>query len=234
MRTIGLTILAVGLLAATPGSATADQTVPQSQSVALQSTDWASNLVFNKFDSTLGTLTGVEFTLTGHLQGTAAYENTAYADATVNLLLRAVITLGSTPTTAITTVTLVSATTDHAGPFDGTIDFAGTSGKTYGALSADKSVSVVLSDAASLALFTGTGSILLPISAIGTSAASGLGNLLTRFSTSASSSATLVYDYAPPTNPSGQDVPEPTSLVLAACGGLGLLVLSRRRRGRTS
>jgi hypothetical protein len=236
-------LIAFAVLGLGVGATQAAQTTPQTLSIALKPTDWNSILEFNKFDSKLGTLTGVQFDLGAHIQGTAAFENTANAAATITTQLQADVSVGGTGKDLITSASLTNSTSDKAAAFDGTADFAGASGKTYTNLTADKSSSVTLSDAASLARFTGAGVIDLPISSLGHSTASGLGNLITQFTTSAAATGTLTYLYnAAPTPPAGQTtggnppppqpVPEPTSIALTACGGLGLMLLARRRAAK--
>ena len=239
MRKIAQFAIALGLASCLGIHAKADQTTPQTLSVTLRPTDYATNLVFNKFDVSLGTLTEVEFTLTGHISGSAAFENTAHAGATVNMQLRADISLARPVGSQIDLASVVASTTDQTGAFDGTIDFAGTSGKTYSNLSADQTKSVTLSSNSDVSLFQGPGTISLGFSAIGQSSATGLGNLVTKFTSSASANATLIYLYTRLGNPVGQgggqgaQVPEPSSIALTAIGGLAIL-LATRRRTRTS
>ena len=229
-------VLSIGFAGFTSNVVNADQTTPQTQTISLQSTDWTSSLVFNKFDTSLGVLTGVEFTLNGHIQGSAGYENTGTSAAAVTTKLQAQISVGSPGAATIATAQLVAAHDDIATSFDGTTDFGGTSGKTYSSLTADKSTSITLTDPTSLATFVGTGSISLPVVATGLSSASGSGNLLTKFVSQASASGTLIYIYTPVNPPAGQTVgpgqpqtvPEPSSVALLVCGGLGLFATLRR------
>ena len=90
----------------------------------------------------------------------------------------------------------VAQTVDNVTAFDNVIDFGGTSGKTYSGLSGDKTEGRCTSAAADIALFTGTGNIVLPCVAAGSSNGSGAGNLILQFNTSASAGAQVTYYYS--------------------------------------
>jgi hypothetical protein len=89
-----------------------------------------------------------------------------------------------------------------------------------------------LTSPASLALFTGTGKISLPVSAAATSTMSiSSGNGTGWVTTQGSATATITYNYHS-TIPAGQTVPEPATVLLWSIGGVVALGLTRyRRRG---
>ena len=203
------------------GAAFADTTAPESHVVALTNTDWSQNLVFAKFDPALGTLTRVDFSLEGHVVGSAKFENTGASASTVTMQLKADITLTRPDSSLLVTTIPIANTSDNVSAFDGTNDFGGTSGRTYNNLAATlTNVSFTMSGA-DLALFTGPGSVTLPISAKGTSNATGSGSIITQFSTQAGATATIFYTFTV--------VPEPASIALTAIGGIGFLALFRKR-----
>ena len=193
--------------------------------IPLSTTNWTNALSVPKFNSSLGTLNGITFILTGHVEGAAMLENleTAAADITVNLSAR--LTLMRPDNSVLLVSIPVVSRTENVGSFDGEIDFLGTSGRTYENLSANHSeTAVLLAPSADLGLFTGTGNINLPIRAEGFSSGEGAGNLLLQFRTLASAQAQVKYDYTA--------VPEPPGLLamMAGIGGLaGLLMRGSRR-----
>lgn len=77
--------------------------------------------------------------------------------------------------------TPLSITLFSASPFDGVVDFAGTSGATLSGLLGTKFNSAHYESAADLALFSGPGSISLPLTAIGASRASAGGSTISCF-----------------------------------------------------
>ena len=97
---------------------------------------------------------------------------------------------------------------------------------------AHQSSTSTLSSPASLALFTGTGKITLPVSAAATSTMSiSSGNGSGWVTTQGSATATITYKYHD-TIPAGQTVPEPSTMMLWGLGGVVALGLTRlRRRG---
>jgi hypothetical protein len=89
---------------------------------------------------------------------------------------------------------------------------------------------LTVSDPKSLALFTGTGKMSLPVSAAAFSSfVSSSGNGFGSVSTSGTADVTVNYKWHD-TIPAPQTVPEPASLVLWGLGGLTLALCSRARR----
>ncbi len=199
-------------------------TISYNASIPLSQTNWTTSISIPKFDPSLGTLNNIIFVLTGHVEGSAAFESRDAAPATVTMNLSAVLSLMRPDSTIIVISLPVVSTVDNVTAFDGVPDYGGTSGKTYNNLTANHVATYTSPPPASdLALFTGVGNILLPVSAVGASNGSGAGNLDLRFNTYASAAACVTYDYTP--------IPEPSGLLalVSGIGGLAGFVGFKRR-----
>lgn len=215
MRLLSTSVVLVVVLAA---GANAD-TISFSGSVPLATTNWANSITFPQFNPALGTLDSIQFILNGHVEGSAGFENKDNEPATITMDLQAMLRLRR-PDSSVLVLTLpVVSTIDNVLAWDGIDDYAGDSGETYLNLAANSSDSAISSSPADIALFTGIGSIILPVTANGASTGSGAGNLLLQFSTFASADATVIYTYT---------VPEPAAAGLL--GLAGMFLLPRRRR----
>jgi len=199
-------------------------TVTYSDSIDLTSTNWSDTVSIQKFDASLGTLVSIEFTLSGHVEGTIRFESMDSSPTTVDACLKAEIELRRPDDSLIVETFPLASVSEDVTAYDGVMDWGGTSGRTYDGLSGDKTETLVSPPPSSdLALFTGTGSIVLPIVATGCSTASGGGNLISQFITSASAYVEVTYTYDEPA------IPEPATLLLLVSGVSGL-VFARSRR----
>lgn len=199
-------------------------TLTYNYSVSLQSVGWSEDFTLPQFDPSLGTLNSITFTLQGTVNGDAKFESLDAQPSTVAMDLSSTLQLQRPGGTILVQVIPLASTVDNVGAYDGTIDFGGSSGKTYSGLSDTKTDSFISNppSASDLTLFTGTGNIILPVVATASSSSSGPGSLITQFSTKASAYATVVYDYTP--------VPEPTGMIAMLAGFSGLVGFVRRRR----
>ena len=128
MSRFSLIAAAVAAVLGTATVATAAETAPQDVFVVQQNTNFILNRTFNKFDTSLGTLTGIRFDLTGNVFGSFGVESLDAAPSTVDARLSATVTL-ERPDNSIIVITLpVFSALISLTAFDGTIDFAGTSG----------------------------------------------------------------------------------------------------------
>lgn len=221
--TWALAILAVmGMGVATRADFTPVQTVV----IPAQTTNWNEIVTFDKFDPSLGTLEKIHFSLKGIVEGTIKVENLDAQQAKVFATLQTTLTLTRPDDSTIVVSIPVALETFNLAAFDGSIDFAGASGSSSEGLTSMVIETVVSPPPNSdLSLFTGPGTISLPLASVGTSSASGAGNLVTQFSTMAGAEVSIKYEYVA--------VPEPSSVALMGLGGFGLMAMARRRYGRS-
>lgn len=180
-----------GMAAGSPQ--TASYTVPFNHT----DTNWTNTGSVPRFDPSLGTLTEVDITNHGVVVGQIKVEN---LDATPQTLTgRAAGSVTFSGSGLPTLVAAGSATeTFSAAAFDGAKDFAGKSGHDFGPRSVEVSRSAALTDAASLAAFTGGGSVSFTESAVGGSSVSSTGrSFLKDVMDCARADVTVVYHYMP-------------------------------------
>jgi len=188
-------------------------------------TNFINAVLVGKFDTNLGTLLSVSFSLTGNVRGSVQIESLDAAPATVNSSLSAIITLEKPDGTDLAVTLPVASFSDSLAAFDGLIDFGGTSGISRSAILATNSANIISTTAAILNDFSaaGGGLINLQITAAGASIATGSGNLFAGFRTAANAAFTVTYTY----DTGATAVPIPAALSLF---GMGLLGLGLARR----
>lgn len=219
--------LAAALTVAT-ATASGAATISFSDTVAVQSTNWTETATVNKFDASLGTLTGVRFTLFGEVLGDASAESLDASASQVTLEVEAEITASAAGLPGTLGVVIpVASVVENFSAYDGTTDFGGSSGVSSMGLAADDTDVNVFNDAATLAFFTGLGTADIDLAGVGTSSGSGSGNLLTQFATSAGGTITVEYIFDDG-NMAPIPLPAGAPLLLGALAGLYLV---RRKRG---
>lgn len=194
--------LALGSFAFAGGGGPPTATQCFTDSIALQNTNWSSSVSVPKFNPALGTLLSIQFTLSGNVQGSASAESLDSSPTIVNTQSSANITLTRPDLTVLVITAPVANFSDAFTAFDNVIDFAGTSGATHAGINVvDTDMATSPPPASDLLLFTGLGNIVLPVTAVGTSQATGAGNLITQFMTAASASVEVCYTYEVNTPP---------------------------------
>ncbi len=189
----------------------------------LTKTNWLETLVLGKFDTNLGQLTSIDFTVTGLTQGLGRTENLSPFATNSTLTLSSTFTLSRAGNNLVVVNNTVFAQTFALNPFDGTIDFAGASGGSTGTLTRSTTGSTHSTSTSDFAAFSaaGGGFINLNLAAVGSSRATGAGNLTSAFTTKSAGSVSVTYNYAP--------VPEPETYAMMLAG-LGMLGFAARRR----
>ena len=211
-------IIALSAITALASVAAAD-VVSYDATFSSKKTNWSDSMTLPLFDPALGTLNKVSWTLWGEVSGTARFESEDSGPADITMKLSATLTLFG-PDASVLQITIpFFQLVETVSAYDGITDFGGTSGRTYTNLVANKSEDGETIAAQDLAQFTGVGNLVLPLTAEGSSTASGAGNIISAFSTFAAAHATVNYEYTP--------VPGPGAVALA---GLGSLLVARRRR----
>lgn len=213
-----------GLMLIASTSAANAAIITQSQTITQQKTNINTSLIFNLFNLGPGfELTKVSFTIDGDVFGSASVESRDSEPSTIDIELSVTLTLFDPSNSALVISIPLFSQSFNATAFDGTQDFGGTSGATFTGLNASQSVTETYMDAATLAQFTGPGTISLGLTAVGTSNGSGAGNLISQFSTDAAADIEVVYEYGP------TEVSEPSVIALF---GLGLIALGGMRRSK--
>jgi hypothetical protein len=200
-------------------------TLVYNDSISMQTTNWSDFLTVQQFDPSLGTLNSINFELTGGVLGNIRIENQDASPVTATGNLTATVTLTRPDTTTLVVVIPLFSVSDNFGAYDGVADFDGPSGNAYLGVSGSDVENQTTSNPADLALFTGVGTISLPVSAIGASNATGGGNLLTSFSTQADAQLEITYNYTP-----FSETPEPATMGLMGTALAGAAIFIRRRK----
>ncbi len=175
---------------------TAPTTLTQTASFPTQATNWSRTQTVPQFDPALGTLTAVKIVNAGSFTSQIKVESLDSAQSRITATVSGTLTLSAANLPTVVTNNAANKTF-NAGAFDGTIDFAGSSGTDFGAQTASGSNSVTLTAATDLARFQGTGRVTFTQTAKATSAGSGAGNLLTQINTTATAQVSVIYSYLP-------------------------------------
>ena len=184
------------------GSQARADVVTHTTTLPLLATNWQQVASLPRFNTALGTLEGINVTINGHLEGTAKYESMDTQPATISINFTANLAVKRPDNNAVLlSSSPVFTRTDNVTAFDGVLDFGGTSGATYNAISSNSTSQFVPTfplSTANQALFVGAGNAVFTVIATGQTQANGAGNLVSSFSQKASVVLTVTYTYTPP------------------------------------
>ena len=191
--------VSVAVLTAAP--ALAD--VVQTQTIAPRPAGWSGKFTYAKADPAQGALTSVTLGLTGTLGGTLQIENRDAALVGAGSFVLGTVTARLPDGQPFVSAQPVAGANTSLGAFDGTVDFAGTSGRTFALGSTDTQTRTLNTGASpgglgSAARFVGKGSVALPIAAKVSTSLSAGGNVTARVLPTLGASGTLTYAQAAP------------------------------------
>lgn len=176
--------------------------VTYTTTVPLETTNWTRVASLPRYNTALGVLEGVNVAINGHVEGTAKYENLDSQSATITIDFTANLNVKRPDNNAVLLTSSPSFhKVDTVSAYDHVLDFGGTSGAAYNAISQNSTTQVVPPfplSAADQALFVGAGNVVFTVTATGQSSATGAGNLVSSFSQKASATLTVTYTYTPP------------------------------------
>jgi hypothetical protein len=176
-------------------------TVLQTQTVVAATTDSTQPITFTQFDPSLGTLIDIRIGIVGDVNAAASIENLGAAATSVGLSVPVNFDVFSPDGTELTGLTVEPVSTVNLGAYDGTPDYAGSSGTVVGGIAATGTTLAIVSP--DLSPFIGTGTVGLTTKTFGDAAETGGGNLLTTLQTDAGAVVSVQYDYSTTGIPSG-------------------------------
>jgi len=191
-------------------------TIPYTQSFPLSNGNWNGNFTIPQFNSALGNLTEVDFTMDGSVVGNVTATNTDVAPEDITTNIAANLYLKNPG--GATTIVLSApdwTTTDTAVPVGGNVTH-----NNENAVDPETN-SYFPANGTKFTQFIGAGSISLPVNAQDATSASAGGNVDASLASESSADVEVDYQYTPA-------VPEPATLGLVLIGGS--LAMSRRRR----
>jgi hypothetical protein len=195
-------------------------TTPQVVALASQTSGWSGTASLNQFNPALGTLVDVILSVGNSVAGTFSAENLDNVAATVTMNETASMMVTAPALTSGVTATAATGDGFSLGAYDGSADFAGSSGQsdTITGPSSEPSGSTWLADSTDLAAFTGSGTIALPVSTSGTSTVTGPANLLSEITQHTGGTVSVSYVYEAPSVSKQTAAPPLTSAVQASMG----------------
>jgi len=152
-----------------------------------------------QFDAALGTLTKVDVTVTADTDTQQKVENKDETPHTMGSTVTVELDVQRTDGTSITMVSIPTSNESFAASaFDGTLDYDGTSGKTFDVQTGNESKTLSFNTESDLALYKGNGTYDFPVFAKALWNCSGSGNAACEVDTYAAAEIAVTYTYTPP------------------------------------
>lgn len=211
----------ISALAIAAASSTASAAViSYSATIPIGQTNWSMNPSLPQWDPALfpgQTLVGVKLTVNASVLGDARAESLDASPSVITYGVSATVT-ATGPGGLVVNVLPLAGGNFNASAFDGSNDFGGTSGFSLLNITNSASNSNSFTNPPdNLAAYIGAATFLVPTTAVGTSSASGPGNLVSSFRTLSGADVIIEYTY----------IPAPGAIGVL---GFGALVATRRRR----
>lgn len=160
---------------------------------------WSGQAAVNAFNPALGTLTQVDLKVNGQITSTVKVENLDTDASTAKVSLNnKLFVLG--PGATLEGVAPPSQYNANLSAYDGTADFAGTSGYNTGAQTSQVMTNATVSAVAGLNAWTGTGTVNLRAAARGSSIQESNTNLMSTITTQGRLDLEVIYTYLPSRN----------------------------------
>lgn len=192
-------------------------------------TDINDTISFDKFNTKLGKLKSIKIDLSSSLIGDAEFENKSNTAAPVTVNLAGLLQLQLPAGVDRFRITPKHSYTYDLARFDGTVDYAGASGRTVEGLTASLNDTQTFTDQDFFQYFLGKGKVDFTFLATSQSNVSGPGNLRSSIGTYAKAGVTVSYNY------DAKSVPEPSALLgVGLIAGFGLMSKTKKSWLKTS
>jgi hypothetical protein len=176
-------------------SLTQDGTLTKTVTFPATQTNFDLTGTLAQFDPSLGQLVSVEIQHAGSITSEIKVENLSTDSGShITGNVSGTLTL-SAPGVHDTLPISGYAGSFDAAQYDGTTDFSGASGTSFGQKTANGANTVTVTDPTALAAYTGTGTVSIEEKADATSNATGGGNLEVNVASTAQSTITVIYHY---------------------------------------
>ena len=225
MKKLTKILVATAIAGAAFSAQATTKTTTATASVSNAKSSTGKTLDLTKFNVALGTLTSVKVELSSNYGSLMKVENTSKSSA-ANIVFKSTgaLTLVSGGKT-LAVLAPVLTTTLHEAIYDKSTDFGGTSGTSLTMAPVSFSNSAIYTDAATLALFSGTGNLSTTLFGSSTASfTSDAGNVASFASASFDGMAKVTYTYAL------APVPEADTYAMMVAGLALLGVVARKRK----